>query len=52
MTTSFGRIRRARFFFSLQLVILHDKFGKDGIKGQAVVSKLAEELINNALREF
>ena len=31
--------------------ILHDKFGKAGTTKQAVVSKLARELIINALKD-
>ena len=39
------------FSFCLQLTITHDKFIKDGIREQAVVSKLAGKLINNALKD-
>ena len=39
-----------RFFFSLRLLILH-KFGKESVREQAAISKLAKELIINALKD-
>lgn len=33
-------------------IILHDKFGKDSFKEQAVVSKLAKESIIRVLKDY
>lgn len=40
------------WFFSLKLLILHDKFSEESIRKQAVKSKLAKELIVNALKDL
>lgn len=39
------------FFFCLQLLLLHDKFGRDGRREQAVVSRSVKEPMINALED-
>ena len=46
-----AELRKAWFFFCLQLLIVHDTLDKDGIREQAVVPKIAKELRNNFLKE-
>ena len=46
-----GGIGGASFFFYLQLLTLHDKFGKDGPREQTAISKLAKESIINVLED-
>lgn len=47
----FQGVEGAQLFLCLQLLILHDKCGKDGIREQAVVSTLPEESVTGALKD-
>lgn len=50
-TISFWGLGCSRFFLCFQLLVLSDKFGKNGLTEQAVVSKLAKELIVKPLED-